>query len=298
MILGIDEVGRGPWAGPLVVGAVVFDEHTRIDGLTDSKKLSEKERVRLAVIIEEKAVAYGLGWVYTDELDEIGLSESLRLASKRAVEQITSPYHGIIIDGTVNFLSGTSKGEFVTTMKKADLLIPSVSAASILAKVARDTYMKQQDELYPGYGFAHHVGYGTAKHRAAIDEKGLTPLHRRSFAPIATYTRTTKIIGDEGEDQATDFLIRQGFEIIERNWRTRWCEIDIVAKKDDVMNFIEVKNRTGRRFGTAKEAITPEKLTQMQRAAQLYTSRYAYSGAMALGAVVIDDGQLHYLEIE
>lgn len=196
MILGIDEVGRGPWAGPLVVGAVVLPEQFSIEGLTDSKKLSAKKRVELDTIIRKEALGFGLGWVYPQELDEIGLSAALRLATVRAVEEVTTPYHEIVIDGTINFLKETSKGRYVTTMPKADLLIPAVSAASILAKVARDTYMEEQDAIYPQYGFGSHVGYGTAKHQSALTEFGVTPLHRRSFAPIA------KILGGEtsGDD--------------------------------------------------------------------------------------------------
>lgn len=186
MILGIDEVGRGPWAGPLVVGAVVLGD-TQIDGLTDSKKLSKKRRAELDVLIRQHAAGFGLGWVHADEIDSIGLSAALHLATRRAVEQIATPYHEIIIDGTINLLADTSKGKFVQTLPKADLLIPSVSAASIIAKVARDTFMEEQDAVYAGYNFASHVGYGTAAHRAAIDTLGVTPLHRLSFAPLARY---------------------------------------------------------------------------------------------------------------
>jgi ribonuclease HII len=183
MILGIDEVGRGSWAGPLVVGAVVLSDEM-IDGLTDSKKLSKKRREQLDIEIREKAEGIGLGWVEPAEIDEIGLSKSLELATRRAVEQIKTPYSEIIIDGTVNFLKGTSKEEYVTNLIKADLLIPSVSAASIVAKVARDNYMAMQDDIYTGYDFKSHVGYGTSAHSKAIDENGITKLHRLSFAPI------------------------------------------------------------------------------------------------------------------
>jgi ribonuclease HII len=220
MILGIDEVGRGPWAGPLVIGAVVLGG-VEIEGLTDSKKLSKKRRDELDIVIREQADGYGLGWVDAAEIDEIGLSAALVLATRRAVEQIKAPYHEIIIDGTINFLKDTSKADYVTTLKKADLLIPSVSAASIIAKVARDNYMSEQGALYPEYMFSAHVGYGTAAHRAAIDEHGVTPLHRLSFAPLAKYrssvfTRptetsatavlTTKKIGDEGEQVSAAYL--------------------------------------------------------------------------------------------
>ncbi len=192
MIVGIDEVGRGPWAGPLVVGAVVLGD-TDIEGLTDSKKLSAKRRKQLAKEIYDNAAAVGLGWVHAHELDEIGMKASLVEATKRAVTQITVPYHEIIIDGTVNFLEDTNKGLYVTTMKKADLLVASVSAASIVAKVARDAYMAEQAAVYPKYGFESHVGYGTAKHIAAIDKFGVTPLHRLSFAPLRKYQQQTAV---------------------------------------------------------------------------------------------------------
>lgn len=287
MILGIDEVGRGPWAGPLVIGAVVLGG-AEIEGLTDSKKLTKKRRDELDIIIRRDAASYGLGWVGANEIDEIGLSAALVLATKRAVEQVKAPYHEIIIDGTINFLKDTSKGKYVTTLKKADLLIPSVSAASIIAKVARDNYMAQQDLVYPGYKFASHVGYGTSAHRTAIDLHGVTPLHRLSFAPLAKYKRvnesskaikghddaavvvTTKQIGDAGEDAAVVFLKMQGHDIIDRNWRTKFCEIDIISQHEDTIYFTEVKYRKKDDQGGGLAAITAQKHRQMKFAAEYY----------------------------
>ena len=312
MILGIDEVGRGPWAGPLVIGAVVLGD-AQIEGLTDSKKLSKKRREILDVEIREKVAGFGLGWVDPADIDEIGLSAALKLATRRAVEQINVPYSEIIIDGTINFLSETNKGKYVTTLKKADLLIPSVSAASIIAKVARDNYMTEQDAIYPGYGFASHVGYGTAAHIAAIDKLGVTPLHRLSFGPLKKYrsqptsstfgqngfapgltrapapcrsraadvltqkgdrttsaTLTTKQIGDSAEDVAAKFLKKQGHRILDRNWKTKYCEIDIVSRIDDVIYFTEVKYRKTPNQGGGLAAITAKKLNQMKFAAEYY----------------------------
>jgi len=282
MILGIDEVGRGPWAGPLVVGAVVLGG-AKIEGLTDSKKLTKKRREVLDIEIREKAVGFGLGWVEAVELDKIGLSAALVLATKCAVEQILVPYHEIIIDGTVNFLASTSKGQYVTTLKKADLLIPSVSAASIIAKVARDDFMTLQDELYPGYGFSSHVGYGTAMHRAAIDKLGITPLHRLSFAPLKKYSSaikdivlekplkiTSKMIGDSAEDVAANYLKQNGHEIINRNWKTKYCEIDIISSFNDIIYFTEVKYRKNASQGGGLAAITATKLRQMKFSAEFY----------------------------
>lgn len=325
MILGIDEVGRGPWAGPLVVGAVVLGGEP-IEGLTDSKKLSKKRREELDIIIRGTAAAYGLGWVHAHEIDEVGLGEALRLATRRAVEQVKTPYHEIIIDGTINFLAGTTKGDYVTTMKKADLLVPSVSAASIIAKVARDNYMAEQDAAYDGYKFVSHVGYGTAVHRAAIEKYGVTPLHRLSFAPLTRYRSTTPLpssqipeesarrslaagpvsrsapknlssklkgflgaasptatrasdepkarpsnyMGAIAEDEAASYLQRQGHEIIERNWKTKYCEIDIVSRKNEMVYFTEVKYRKQPNQGGGIAAITKKKLQQMKFAAMLY----------------------------
>lgn len=283
MILGIDEVGRGPWAGPLVVGAVVLGG-AEVDGLTDSKKLTKKRREALAPQIIEAALAVSLGWVSAQELDEMGMSEALRLATRRAVEQIKVPYHEIIIDGTINLLAGTALERYVTTLPKADLLIPSVSAASIVAKVARDDYMSAQDEVYPEYGFARHAGYGVAAHRAAIEKWGVTPLHRLSFAPLRQYREsagpraavtkdevvTTKMKGDMGEQEAERYLKAHGHTIVARNWRTRWCEIDIVSRKADVTYFVEVKHRKTDIAGGGIAAITATKLRQMTFAAELY----------------------------
>ena len=300
MIVGIDEVGRGPWAGPLVVGAVVLGE-ARIDGLNDSKKVSKTRRLVLVDSIIEHAQAYGLGWVDAGELDSIGLAAALRLATRRALEQITVPYHEIIIDGTVNFLAGTQKGEYVTTMKQADALIAAVSAASIIAKVARDDYMESLSDTYPGYGFERHVGYGTAAHRRAIETLGVTAEHRRSFAPIARVIgdisqkaperskSTNTDTGNRAESVVAQWLDTAGYEILERNWKTRFCEIDIIALKDGRLYFVEVKHRASPQQGGGIAAITPRKLRQMRFAATLYLSRHGTADAQL--AVVTTTGQ-------
>lgn len=333
MILGIDEVGRGCWAGPLVVGAVVLGD-TKIDGLTDSKALSKKRREKLDAEIRASGAGVGLGWVSAEEIDKIGLSEALRLATKRAVKEVQASgaaFHEIIIDGTVNFLSDTPLSGYVSVLKKADLLISSVSAASIVAKVARDAYMTEQALEYPELGFEQHVGYGTAAHRRAIDENGVTPLHRLSIAPLAKYRHisspteaaqkqargrrifskitsrrpaellvngrvkqsssgrevifekngsahnvssqpqpTTRAIGDVSETAAAEYLQADGYEILDRNWKTKICEIDIVARRDDVYYFAEVKHRKNDKSGDGLAAITPKKLNQMKKSAELY----------------------------
>lgn len=289
MILGIDEVGRGPWAGPLVVGACVLGDVV-IDGLTDSKKLSKKQREKLDIEIREKAKGYGLGWVDAKIIDEIGLSRALVMATKQAVEQIKTPYSEIIIDGTVNFLSNTTKGKYVTTLKKADLLIPCVSAASIIAKVARDNFMSEQSKKYSDYGFDKNAGYGTAKHIDAIEKIGITPLHRLSFKPLKKYAdliirkekkideqSTTKQIGDLAESIASDYLKQADHKIIERNWKTKFCEIDIISKHQDTIYFTEVKYRKKSDQGGGLSAVTTTKLKQMKFASECYVASHNIS---------------------
>ncbi|MGB4420831.1 MAG: ribonuclease HII [Candidatus Saccharimonadales bacterium] len=275
MILGIDEVGRGSWAGPLVIGAVILDG-TKIQNLNDSKKLSKRLREQLDLEIRSKARAYGLGWVSPQEIDEMGLSKALTIASLRAIENINLPYDEIIIDGNVNFLKDTAKSSIVTTIKKADELIPSVSAASIIAKVARDEYMKMQHKKYVNYGFNNHVGYGTKNHINSIKKYGVTPLHRLSIKPLQKYKssdiKNTTSIGQTAEDIASKFLIDKGHRIIDRNWRNKYCEIDIVSKIDNKLYFNEVKYRKDSSRGGGIDAVDKRKLNKMRFAAEIYVN--------------------------
>lgn len=286
MILGIDEVGRGPWAGPLVIGAVILPEEKPgwAEDLTDSKKLTAKKRETLNEIILREAPATSLGWVSSKELDELGMSKALKLATRRAVEGIQRkkvPFNEIIIDGTVNFLENTPLEKYVTILKKADFLIKEVSAASIIAKVARDSYMVELSKLYPEFSFEKHVGYGTAAHKKAIETFGITPEHRKSFKPIAKFINepikkdynkpiSSTERGNYAESIVSDYLISEGHEIIARNYKTFFYEIDIISLKDDHIYFTEVKYRKNSKRGTSLEMITEEKFKQMTFAAESF----------------------------
>ena len=288
MIVGIDEVGRGAWAGPLVVGAVVLGG-AEVKGLTDSKKLTRRQRTVLDLEIRKRAAAIGIGWVSARHIDQIGLSAALKLAASRALGHIRHDYREIIIDGTIRLIDDPR----VTLMKKADLLVPSVSAASIIAKVARDNYMRHLDAVFPEYKFASHVGYGTASHQSAIRVQGVTPLHRLSFAPLRKYQTlvdpadglitegsgllsrvTTKQIGDAAENEVSLYLEAQGHTILARNWRTKFCEIDIVSEWEDTIYFTEVKYRRTDTRGGGIAAITAKKLRQMKFAAEYYALKH------------------------
>lgn len=177
--VGIDEVGRGCLAGPLVAGAVVLAGP--ISGLKDSKLLTRLARERLDEIIRASALAFGLGWVSAVEIDKLGLTSAVALAMQRALAEIAIDYDEIIIDGNYNFLASNP---LASTLVRADNLIPAVSAASIIAKVARDNYMIELADSYRDYGFEHHVGYGTKAHLLALAKFGASYIHRRSFAPV------------------------------------------------------------------------------------------------------------------
>lgn len=183
IIAGIDEVGRGCIVGPVVAAAVILDPARPIAGLADSKKLSEKRRALLAAEIKANALAWAVGRAEASEIDRINILQATFVAMQRAFSQLDVKPDFIKVDG--NRLPGIAcPGEAVVG---GDALVAEISAASILAKVARDSEMDILDRLYPGYGFAGHKGYPTKVHLAALAELGITPQHRTSYAPVKKY---------------------------------------------------------------------------------------------------------------
>ncbi|ABM62221.1 ribonuclease HII [Halorhodospira halophila] len=180
-VVGVDEAGRGPWAGPVVAAAVVLAEP--IAGVTDSKRLSARSRERAAALIRSEAVAWGVGRADVTEIDALNIRRATFLAMARAVAVVaeTSPIAEVLVDGREipDDLPAPAR-----PVVGGDALEPAISAASILAKTLRDAEMVLLDEAYPGYGFGRHKGYGTAEHRRALEELGPCPMHRRSFAPV------------------------------------------------------------------------------------------------------------------
>ena len=180
LIAGVDEVGRGPLAGAVVAAAVILDPKRPIAGLNDSKKLTAKRREQLAVEIREKALAWSLGRAEVEEIDAINILQATFLAMQRALE-------GLAVQPDLVKIDGNHCPKLAYKMEAiigGDGIIAEISAASIIAKVARDAELVALDAVYPQYGFAKHKGYGTAAHLAALREFGATPIHRRSFAPI------------------------------------------------------------------------------------------------------------------
>lgn len=177
-VCGVDEAGRGPLAGPVCAAAVILPNDLQIDGLNDSKKLTEKRREALFEIITREAIAYGIAFADEREIDEINILQATFLAMRRAVEQLSVCPDLILVDGN---RAPELNGLPVRTIVKGDSLSANIAAASILAKVTRDRFMQQQDAIYPQYGFSVHKGYGTKAHYAALKEYGACPIHRRTF---------------------------------------------------------------------------------------------------------------------
>jgi len=177
-ICGIDEAGRGPLAGPVVVGAVILPKDSFIEGVNDSKKVSEKKREKIYEQIIAEAISYGVGIVDQKTIDEINILNATKLGVKLAIEQMKVKPDLILVDALNNI---DTNGIAYKSVIKGDAKHYSIAAASIIAKVTRDRIMMQWDEIYPAYGFAKHKGYGTAAHISAIKENGPCMLHRKSF---------------------------------------------------------------------------------------------------------------------
>ncbi len=183
LIVGVDEAGRGPLAGPVFAAAVVFPPSFHNEGINDSKKLSEKKREELFSLIVENALGFGIASMSADEIDEFNIYEATKRCMKKAISEIAVPYDLIITDAMPLKMNIR-----VIPMIKGDAQCLNVAAASILAKVSRDHYMEELDKKYPEYGFAKHKGYGTAYHLEAIKKYGpIEGIHRKSFSPIANY---------------------------------------------------------------------------------------------------------------
>ncbi len=180
LIAGVDEVGRGPLVGDVVTAAVILDPNQPIDGLTDSKKLSEKKRLTLFPEIQQKALAWSIGRCSAQEIDQLNIFQATMLAMQRAVAGLAIQPDFVLIDGNkIPQLPMDAQA-----VVKGDLRVAQISAASIIAKVVRDQEMEALDKMYPQFGFAQHKGYPTKAHFAAIEQYGVIDQHRRSFAPV------------------------------------------------------------------------------------------------------------------
>ena len=183
LICGVDEAGRGPLAGPVSAAAVILDPSRPIEGLADSKKLSEKQRDRLAPLIRARALAWAVAYAEVEEIDRLNILQATLLAMRRAVEALSIRPQQVLVDGLYCPQTGIPSQAIV----KGDSKVAAISAASILAKTARDELMLQLHGRYPQYGFDAHKGYPTAAHLAALREHGVSVVHRKTFKPVRQF---------------------------------------------------------------------------------------------------------------
>jgi ribonuclease HII len=184
-VAGIDEAGRGPLAGPVVAAAVILRPRRPIEGVADSKQLSPEERTRLSIVIRRDALCFGIGWADHAEIDALNILQATFLAMRRALLAMSLLPDHVLIDGNrLPLLHGLGKELTARAIIEGDVSQPAISAASILAKTARDEYMNQMHTIYPEYSFADHKGYATPDHQRLLTLHGPCPLHRRSFEPV------------------------------------------------------------------------------------------------------------------
>jgi ribonuclease HII len=184
-VAGIDEAGRGPLAGPVVAAAVILRPRRPIEGVADSKQLSAEERERLSIVIRREALCFGIGWADHAEIDALNILQATFLAMRRALLAMTLIPDHVLVDGNrLPQLHGLGKQLTARAIIDGDVSQPAISAASILAKTARDEYMNQMHTIYPEYSFADHKGYATPDHQRLLTLHGPCPLHRRSFEPV------------------------------------------------------------------------------------------------------------------
>jgi ribonuclease HII len=184
-VAGIDEAGRGPLAGPVVAAAVMLRPGRPIHGVADSKVLSPEERTILSAVIRRDALCFGIGWADRAEIDALNILQATFLAMRRALLAMTLTPDHVLVDGNqLPHLGGLGRTITARAIVGGDATHPAISAASILAKTARDSFMNHMDTLYPSYAFASHKGYCTKAHQQLLELHGPCPLHRRSFAPV------------------------------------------------------------------------------------------------------------------
>ena len=296
-VAGLDEAGRGSIAGPVTAGAVVLP-HDPPDcpeaPIRDSKRLTPAQRERALRHIESVALAVSVGHCYAHEIDEIGIAPATRLAMRRALESLPLEPAYLLLDAFPLPSVATPQLAIV----RGDATCTSIAAASIVAKVARDRHMAEQDERHPGYGFARHKGYGTAEHLRNLERLGPSTIHRRTFAPLkpklALGMETPRQgLGRTGEELARNRLVEEGRAVLAVNCRTRSGEIDIVTEKDGVIAFVEVRAKRGTAFGLPEESLTQRKLARMVRCAHEFLADRGWEQRpWRIDVVAVGDGPI------
>lgn len=276
VVCGVDEAGRGPLAGDVFAGACILPEDFDLSGLDDSKKLSEKKRDLLYDRIRERAVC-SVARATPEEIDRLNILNAAMLAMHRAIEGLRVHADYALVDG--DKLRGfTVPAQCIVG---GDGKSASIAAASILAKVERDRYMIEMASVYPGYGFEKHKGYPTKAHYEAIRALGPCGIHRQSFLKkLNAPAKKDPLPGRYGEDAAARYLESLGMTVLERNYRTREGEIDIIARDGDVVVFVEVKERRDAFHHSGMDAVGAGKIARLRKTADAW---FAERGVTARG---------------
>ncbi len=273
-LCGVDEAGRGPLAGPVVAAAVILkpDAETFLSEVNDSKKLSEKKREKLYDKIIENSLHYAIGVVDVDYIEKFNILQATFLAMKKAVEKIEIQPDLVLVDGN-KLPDLKTRAEFVI---KGDSKSASIAAASIIAKVTRDRMMIEFHEKYPNYGFNRHKGYGTKEHYSNIIKYGVTPIHRMSFLKkIREKIPTVQSInGQLGEKITYEWLKRNKYNVVAKNYKSEYGEIDLIAIKDDYICFVEVKLRSENCGYSPKEAVNLSKQKKIIKTAISFLKKH------------------------
>lgn len=278
VLCGVDEAGRGPLAGDVYACAVILPDGYYLEGINDSKKLSEKKREQLYEILI-KEVEYSVGIATVEEIETLDILKATMLSMRRAVEGLSIKPEHVLVDGNKNpMFSPYVKTDCVIG---GDAKSASIAVASIIAKVERDRYMKEMGNLYPNYLFEKHNGYGTKVHYQKLDEFGACAIHRQSF--LKKYYTKKKIIiqdntGEYGEDYTYDQMKKDGYTILDRNYSTKQGEVDIIAVKDNVISFVEVKTRDVNSIARPIEFVSKSKQLKIIKTAVEYYTKNNYKG--------------------
>lgn len=271
LLCGVDEAGRGPLAGDVYAAAVILPKGYILEGLNDSKKLTEKKREILYDEIIQNAVSYCIAAATIEEIEQLNILNATFLAMRRAVEGLSVSPKLVLVDGNQNpHLSVHSR-----CVVKGDATSACIAAASILAKVARDRYMQQIAKDYPQYQFEKHKGYGTKLHYQMLDEYGVSQIHRPSFLKkyLSQKQNETQLKGVAGEQIASEHLMKQGYSILAKNFHAPYGEVDMIAQKENILVFVEVKTRNPMGMMTAKEAVGKSKQQKLVKTAGMYLAK-------------------------
>ena len=275
-IAGVDEAGRGPIAGPVVAAAVILPDGCTIEGVKDSKKISEKKREILYGKILDVSTSVGVGIVHEDDIEELNILQATHRAMRLALGRLVPQPEEALIDGR-GLPDQVVKNKGIID---GDDKIHAISAASIIAKVSRDRIMRNYDLIFPEYGFAKHKGYGTAEHLFNLRNHLACPIHRKGFRPVVNYMPSlshlmaNRLLEKWGKRLAARELIRNGYTVLEMNYSAvPYGEIDVVAKENDTVVFVEVKSASQKTLGGMEDRMNDSKVAKIINAMNIYLSK-------------------------